>query len=126
MPETQSARRMRWLLWALLGWTGAIFARLVWLQVVQHDDLLRQAQQQQQRLVEIPALRGTIFDRTGQPLAKTLPAESICINPQRIPDPAVAADLLAPLLGLDRGKLQDHIQSAKARGRGFLWVKRKV
>ena len=37
--------------------------------------------QQQQKTVEIEAARGSIFDRTGQPLAKTLPAESICVNP---------------------------------------------
>src|SRR5215471_10196120 len=126
MPETQSARRMRWLLWALLGWTGAIFARLVWLQVVQHDDLLRQAQQQQQRLVEIPALRGTIFDRTGQPLAKTLPAESICINPLKIPDAGVAADLLSRVLDVERRPLLERIEAAKLRNSGFMWVKRKV
>ena len=126
MPETQSTRRLRWLLRGLLLWAGAIFLRLVWLQTIQHDDLLRQAQQQQQRMVAIPALRGAIFDRTGQPLAKTLPAESICVNPQKIPDPGVAADLLAPLLGLDRARLYDRIVSAKLRRSGFLWVKRKV
>ncbi|MGH9614611.1 MAG: peptidoglycan D,D-transpeptidase FtsI family protein, partial [Bryobacteraceae bacterium] len=126
MPETQSTRRLRWLLKLLLLWAGAIFARLFWLQVVHHDDLVKLARQQQQKTVEIPALRGTIFDRLGQPLAKTLPAESICVNPQRIPDPAVAADLLSPLLRLDRAKLLEKIASAKRRARGFLWVKRKV
>jgi len=124
--ETQSTRRLRWLLRLLLAWAGAIFARLLWLQVIHHEELLKLAQQQQQKVVEVPALRGTIFDRIGQPLAKTLPAESICVNPQRIPDPAVAADLLAPLLELDGGQLLDHIRWAKLRGRGFLWVKRKV
>jgi cell division protein FtsI (penicillin-binding protein 3) len=126
MPETLSTTRLRWLLRALLLWVVAIFARLVWLQVIHHDDLLAQAQQQQQKMVEIPALRGTIFDRLGQPLAKTLPAESICINPQRIPDPAVAADLLAPTLDLDRGALYERVASAKRRRSGFMWVKRKV
>jgi cell division protein FtsI (penicillin-binding protein 3) len=126
MLETQSARRLRWLLWAMLGWTGAIFVRLVWLQVIHHDDLLKLAQQQQQKLVEIPALRGTIFDRTGQPLAKTLPAESICVNPMKIPDAGVAADLLSRVLDLDRATLLDRIGAAKLRNSGFLWVKRKV
>src|SRR5579863_10306740 len=120
MLETQSARRLRWLLWAMLGWTGAIFVRLVWLQVVQHDDLLKLAQQQQQKMVEIPALRGAIFDRTGQPLAKTLPAESICVNPMKIPDAGVAADLLSRVLDLDRATLLERIGAAKLRNAGFL------
>jgi len=126
MPETQSTSRLRWLLRMLLLWVGAIFARLVWLQVIHHDDLLAQAQQQQQKMVAIPALRGAIFDRFGQPLAKTLLAESICINPQRIPDAEVAADLLAPTLELDRNVLYERIASAKRRKSGFMWVKRKV
>src|SRR6516162_3815583 len=126
MPETLSTTRLRWLLRILLLWVGAIFLRLVWLQVIHHDDVLAQAQQQQQKMVEIQALRGTIFDRLGQPLAKTLPAESICINPQRIPDPSVAADLLAPPLELDRNALYERIAAAKRRRSGFMWVKRKV
>jgi cell division protein FtsI (penicillin-binding protein 3) len=126
MPETLSTRRLRWLLWGILFWVGAIFARLVTLQVFRHDELLKLAQQQQQKMVEIQAMRGTIFDRTGQPLAKTLPAESICVNPSRIPDPGVAADLLSRVLDLDRATLFGKISSAKSRNRGFMWVKRKV
>ena len=126
MPETDSNRRLHWLLWALLVWTGAIFGRLLWLQVVRHDDLLKLARQQQQRTVEVQAMRGSILDRNGQPLAKSLPGESICVNPFKIPDPGVAADLLSRLLEIDRAKLYQHIRSAKSRGSGFLWVKRKA
>ncbi|HWZ31521.1 MAG TPA: penicillin-binding protein [Bryobacteraceae bacterium] len=126
MPETQPTRRLHLLLWILLGWAGVISARLVSLQVIHHDELTRLAQQQQQRTKEIPAMRGTIFDRTGQPLAKSIPAESVCINPQRIPDPAMVAELLSRILELDRNKLQQRIESAKFRGSGFLWIKRKI
>ncbi len=126
MLETQSTRRLRWLLRFLLVWIGVIFGRLVWLQVIRHDDLLKLAQQQQQKEVQVPALRGTIFDRDGQPLAKSLPAESICINPQRVPNIGVAADILAGVLNLNRAKLFERIQNAKLRGSGFLWIKRKV
>jgi cell division protein FtsI (penicillin-binding protein 3) len=127
MPEeTPSTRRLLWLLRLLLVWVAAIFGRLLWLQVIEHDDLLKLAREQQQKMRPIPAMRGTIFDRLGQPLAKTLPAESICVNPLRIPDAGVAADLLAPLLDLNRANLQERIEAAKRRGKGFLWVKRKV
>jgi len=126
MPETQSARRLRWLLWSLLLWVGAIVLKLLSLQVWHHDELVKLAQQQQQKTVEIAASRGTIFDRTGQPLAKTLPAESICINPMKIPDAGVAADLLSRILDIKRTPLYSRITMAKARNSGFLWVKRKV
>ena len=126
MPETQSARRLRWLLWSLLLWVSVIFSKLISLQVLHHDELVKAAEQQQQKTVEIAAARGTIFDRTGQPLAKTLPAESICVNPQKIPDAGVAADLLSRILDLKRSALYDRITMAKSRNSGFLWVKRKV
>src|ERR1035437_3610795 len=126
MPETQSTKRLLWLLRALIVWVVAIFLRLVWLQVLQHDDLLRQAQSQQQRVVPIQAQRGSILDRSGQPLAKSLPAESVLVNPKRIKDAAVAANLLAPILGLDPGQLAEKIRTASRRDLGFLWVKRKV
>jgi len=126
MQETLSIGRLKWLLRILLLWIVVIFGRLIWLQVFRHDELQRLAQQQQQKHIEVPAMRGSILDRDGHPLAKSLPAQSICVNPQHIPDASVAADLLARVLGMDRGTLYRRIQSAKARGSGFLWIKRKV
>jgi cell division protein FtsI (penicillin-binding protein 3) len=126
MPETQSTKRLLWLLRALIIWVGVIFLRLIWLQVMQHDDLLRQAQSQQQRVVPIQAQRGSILDRSGQPLAKSLPAESVLVNPKRVKDAAVTANLLAPILGLDKRQLAERIRAAMRRESGFLWVKRKV
>src|SRR5450631_1822087 len=101
MQETQSTKRLLWLLRLLILWVITVFGRLIWLQVLQHDDLLRQAQSQQQRLVPIQAQRGAILDRTGQPLAKSLPAESVLMNPKKVKDAVVAAKLLAPILGLN-------------------------
>jgi cell division protein FtsI (penicillin-binding protein 3) len=126
MREHQSTQRLKWLLWLMLAWVVAIFGRLAFLQVFRHDELLRLAQSQQQKTVEIEATRGTIFDRLGQPLAKTLPAESICVNPMKIPDVEVAADILSRVLDLDRKDLFKRIQIAKGRKSGFMWVKRKV
>ena len=95
--------------------SGVIFGRLVWLQVFQHDDLLRLAQAAaaedggDSRRCAAP-----ILDRTGQPLAKSLPAESVCVNPQKIPDAGVAADLLSRILDLDRAKLFEQIADGQA------------
>ena len=107
MQETQSTKRLLWLLRLLILWVITVFGRLIWLQVLQHDDLLRQAQSQQQRLVPIQAQRGAILDRTGQPLAKSLPAESVLMNPKKVTDAVVAAKLLAPILGLNAAQLTE-------------------
>ncbi|HEV8412193.1 MAG TPA: penicillin-binding protein [Bryobacteraceae bacterium] len=123
-PTTQ---RLQWLLWALLAWAGIIFGRLVWLQVIRHDELLRLAEQQQQKIEEVQALRGSILDRTGQPLAKTLPADSVAVDPQKIPDLKVAADVLSRTLQIsDRALLYQRLKSYQARGSHFMWVARKL
>jgi cell division protein FtsI (penicillin-binding protein 3) len=107
-------------------WGVLIMARLIYLQIVKHDEYVRQAQLQQQRDVEVQAPRGTIFDRTGEPLAMSVPVDSVCVNPLRFPDPALAATLFARSLDMDAADLEAKIQTAQASRRGFLWIKRKI
>ena len=55
---------------AALGvWTAGIEARLVYLQVFEHADLMTRADRQQTRTLFPPAKRGEIFDRSGRLLA---------------------------------------------------------
>ncbi len=107
-------------------WGAAIAAKLLYLQVIRHEDYLRQARRQQERVIEIPAPRGTISDRNGQLLAISVPMASISVNPQQVPDLEVAADILSRILELDRTVLYGRLRHAEAAGRGFLWVKRKI
>jgi cell division protein FtsI (penicillin-binding protein 3) len=100
--------------------------RLVWLQVFDHATLAAIARSQQQREVEIPALRGSLLDRTGQPLAKTLDADSVAVNPQKIRDTREAAWILARALRLDEARLTKQIDAFRAGGKRFLWVARKL
>ncbi len=126
MPLPPTTQRLQWLLWVLLAWAAAIFGRLVWLQVIRHDDLLRLAESQQQKTVEVQALRGSILDRTGQPLAKTLPADSVAVDPQKIPDLKIAADVLSRTLEVDRAPLYRRLRDYQSRGSHFMWVERKL
>ncbi len=117
-------------------WAVVIFCRLVHLQVVSYSTYKDLADRQQQRTVSLAAPRGTIFDRNGKPLAISVPVDSVCINPLRVPDRRVAAQLLARVLsGVDAKELLTKMDGAvdeyrrlgkKARGVGFLWVKRKI
>jgi cell division protein FtsI/penicillin-binding protein 2 len=110
----------------MLAWAGVIFGRLIWLQVIRHDELLRMADSQHQRIEEVQALRGSILDRTGQPLAKTLPADSVVVDPQKIPDLKIAADKLARTVGVDKAALYQRLKFYQARGSHFMWVARKL
>jgi cell division protein FtsI (penicillin-binding protein 3) len=121
-----ATKRLRLFARICLVWALIIIARLIQLQIIDHKDYLRLAQRQQERQVEIRAPRGAIFDRNGQPLAMSVAVDSVCINPLRIPDLAVAAEILSKVLAVDERELLDKMQWAVENRRGFLWVKRKV
>lgn len=121
-----ATRRLAPIAALILLWAAAIVANLFYIQVVRHDSYLRQARRQQERTVEIPAPRGSILDRNGQPLAMSVPMASISVNPQHLPDLDVAADILSRILELDRVALFARLKTAQDFGRGFVWVKRKI
>ena len=120
------SRRLTWVAGGALVWLTLILAKLVSLQVIHHGVYARLARQQQELRVEIPAPRGPIFDRSGQPLAISVPMESVFVNPLRVPDMGVASELMARILSLDAGELRNRMRWAYDHQRGFLWVKRKV
>ena len=72
--ELFSTQRVKWLARFLALWAVAIVARLVWLQFVQYAYYSDLAQQQHERIIEIPAPRGTILDRNGKKLAISRPS----------------------------------------------------
>src|SRR5438105_3224685 len=119
-------RRLTWLAAIVLVWAAAIFFKLVSLQVLHHREYSSQARSRQEMTIEIPAPRGTIFDRAGQPLAMSVSSQSVYINPLKVPDLGVAAELLALVLHMDRAALYEKMQQAYDNDRGFLWVKRKI
>ena len=58
-----------------------LFAKLYQLQIVRHEELQKQAINQQTRSTEITASRGTIYDRGGNILAISATAETIFLSP---------------------------------------------
>ena len=107
-------------------WSGAIEARLVYLQVYRHADLIARAERQQLRTVAAAAKRGDILDRRGHVLAYSVDADSIYAVPTEIGDPSQATTALCRALGdcttADRQALADRIR----RGRAFVYVRRQV
>ena len=112
---------------AVLFLCGAgIFARLVSLQIVQHDKYVSLARSQQEHRVDIPAPRGSIYDRNGQPLALSVPADSVSVNPLQISDIRVATELLGNMLHLDQQVLYERLRLARENHKGFLWIKKSA
>jgi cell division protein FtsI (penicillin-binding protein 3) len=98
-PRSPARRLVALLLVFLLGLAG-ILARLVLLQVKDASAYQAMARDQRLRRVTLHPSRGSIFDRTGQELAMSLPAKAVFADPQRIRNPASTARAVARALSL--------------------------
>jgi cell division protein FtsI (penicillin-binding protein 3) len=105
-----------------------VVLRLVYLQVVNQGHYRELAQDQQVLRRDVPALRGTIYDRSGHVLAMTLPVETVVVNPSKLPNRAIAADLLAPILEVSAEELLKKIEAYAANPlrQGYMVVARNV
>jgi cell division protein FtsI (penicillin-binding protein 3) len=111
---------------ALVLWVAGIEARLVVLQVVQHDELVARAERQQMSTVLAPAKRGEIFDRNGRLLAYSVDADTIYAVPTEISDPAKTAAVLCDALDDCTKKSREELQERLSQERAFVYVKRRV
>ncbi|HXJ47469.1 MAG TPA: penicillin-binding protein [Candidatus Dormibacteraeota bacterium] len=104
-------------------WMGAVFARLGFLQLLEHADYLARAHRQQQRTIEITPKRGAIYDRNMRPLAMSTEVESAFAIPTELGEnKALAAHLLAGVLNIPSEVLETKFNS----GSTFVWVLRKL
>jgi cell division protein FtsI (penicillin-binding protein 3) len=107
-------------------WTCAIEARLLYLQVVQHEALVARAENQQMRTIEPPAKRGDIVDRNGRLLAYSVDAESLWADPEQVEDvEQTASTICAALNGCDGADRRRMLQSLHRKGR-FVYLQRKL
>ena len=79
--------------------------------------------QQQEATTEIPAARGTIFDRSGEPLAIGEQTTTVYADPRRVKSPRRVALAAAKALGVDAERLYPLLAD---RSRHFVYVKRKA
>ena len=97
---------------------GLLAARLVYLQVLRHDELATQAEANRIAVVPIVPNRGLIVDRNGVVLATNYSAYTLEITPSRMPAAgrARAADRRAGADGRDRPARPPPLQAAAGRG----------
>jgi cell division protein FtsI (penicillin-binding protein 3) len=110
----------------LVGWMLVIGARLVQLQVHQHDELSARARNQQIGTIETTPTRGQVLDRQGRELARSIDTESFFADPREIPNTDEAARRIAAITGQDRAELANHLREAKASNKKFVWITRRL
>ena len=121
-----SLRRAVFVAALMVIWMLAICARLVYLQVSRHDELVQRAQKQQQGTIETGAERGQLCDREGRQLARSVDTDSIFVAPDEIDDVDGTAEQLAAVLGTDSAPLTKQIDEAKTNNLRFIWIARRV
>ena len=103
---------------------GMVWSRLAYWQVAQHGRLAIQAQAQYREYVELPALRGAIFDRNLSQLVVNTTVYSAFVSPDQIrtEDRDRVASGLASVLGVDKAKTMTTLQSSSK----FAYMQRRV
>ncbi len=86
-------------------WSVAIEARLVYLQVFQHDRLGAIAEDQQLRKITLKPKRGDILDRNGRLFAYNVDADSVFAIPGAVDKPERTIDQLCRALGVPNSRV---------------------
>ncbi len=115
-----------WRLWfvgMILGLLVAIICgRLVWLHVIETQNLKDIGDEITIRYQDIPAYRGMITDRFAQPLAVSTPVATVALRPGLLSDSSWA-EKLAPLINASSSKLRGRAMKSQLP---FLYLSRYV
>jgi cell division protein FtsI (penicillin-binding protein 3) len=122
VAKNSSNSRIYYLGAFLAVWCLAICLRLVWVQVICYGDYAGKASRQQQRSIDVSAVRGNIYDRNGNELAMTVQVDSVFAVPSEIPDIHSISQIMARILGTDASELERRMNGA----RQFVWVARRI
>jgi cell division protein FtsI (penicillin-binding protein 3)/stage V sporulation protein D (sporulation-specific penicillin-binding protein) len=117
----QANRRIRLLLLVLAVLFAGTMARAAWLQVVQAAHLSHLAEGQHHESVTTPAGRGTIFDRTGVPLAIGEQTTTVFADPRQVRSPRAVALAAHAILGVSANALYPQLLDKRKQ---FVYVRR--
>ena len=123
MTERRSNSRIRLLVVGFALVFLVALGKAAWIQVIDGRAYEAMASRQHRQKIEIPAGRGTIYDRTGEPLAIGEQATTVYADPRNVTAPMKAAVKAATTLGLDPDEVYP---SLRDRSKRFVFVDRKA
>ena len=108
---------------------GFLLGRVAWLQIVAPDMLVRQGDMRSLRVQEVSTSRGMITDRSGRPLAVSVPVKAIWADPKELHDAGgITLDnrwkALSDALKMPLDQLASRV-NANPKGR-FIYLARQV
>jgi cell division protein FtsI (penicillin-binding protein 3) len=102
---------------------AAALVRAFWLQAVQGAELAAMAVRQHRETIVVPAARGTIVDRNGEPLAIGEQTTTVFANPRQVDRPRDVAIAAGRILRIDPGDVYAKVTD---RSHGFVFLARKA
>jgi cell division protein FtsI/penicillin-binding protein 2 len=102
---------------------GMVWSRLAYWQVARHGQLALQAQAQYREVVDLPAIRGAVFDRNLTQLVVNTTVYSAFVSPDQVPAAwrQRVANALVSILGADQAKVMTILGS----GSKFAYISRR-
>jgi cell division protein FtsI (penicillin-binding protein 3) len=100
----------------------AVSAKAFKLQILQHEEMVKRAERQHQRSVQLTPGRGAIMDRNGNNLAVSVEMYSCYGEARHIQDVEATATALAPFLEVPRQEIVRKIRNS----RNFVWLERRI
>ncbi len=101
-----------------------LIGRITLLQVIDRPFLQSQGDARTLRHETIPAHRGMITDRNGEPLAISTPVVTLWANPQELPEDAIQRVMLAQALGMSLGDFEARV--ARFSEHEFMYLRRQM
>lgn len=123
-PVQISRVRRTLLIGLMLSGFVLLAGRSAQLQLLDHEFLQGQADARHLRVVQVPAHRGMITDRNGEPLAISTPVQSVWANPRELVASRNDLARVARLLGLKTEQLQRLLGQRKDRE--FVYLRRHL
>ncbi|HVL67142.1 MAG TPA: penicillin-binding protein [Vicinamibacterales bacterium] len=111
---------------AFAAWTAGIEARLVYLQVIAHQEMTVLANRQHLKTVTPAAKRGEIVDRNGHVLAYSVDADTIAADPSEVVDPVRTASLVCEALDACQNDKRKLLADRLSRRGQFVFLERQV
>jgi penicillin-binding protein 2 len=99
--------------------------RLVWLQIIQGNELRQFSENNRIKQNKIMAPRGLILDRDGKPLVENLPGFEVIISPQYVEDLKGLAEKVGPILDMEPDKIIERFRRSKRINGPFATIRLK-
>jgi penicillin-binding protein 2 len=115
VSEANTGRRITVIGIIVFALFAGLGTRLWFLQVAGGQQLAVQAQQNRDRPVTVPPLRGTIYDRNGVVLAQTMPVTTLTVDRQKLTpvERLTLEDNLGNLLGITAQQVDKLVDTTK-------------